>query len=82
MRVDHARIGAAHGVGDVVGRQAALQQPPHGAAAPERGGVALEHLDVLVEVLADQPREIGHRPLLAAGQAVAVVQEQDHSDEA
>ena len=78
MGVHDARAGAAHGVGDVVGRQAAPQQPARGAAVAERGGVALEHLGVLVEVLADQPREVLDRPLLPAGQAVAVVQEQDH----
>ena len=38
----------------------------------------LEDLDVLVEVLADQPRKILDRPLLPARMAIAVVQQEDH----
>jgi hypothetical protein len=48
------------------------------ACAAERRRVALEHLHLLPEVLADQPRQVLDGPLLATGQPVAVVQEQDH----
>ncbi len=51
MRVDHARAGAAHRVGDVVGVEPAAQQARRGAAPPEGGGVAGEQLRVLPEVL-------------------------------
>ena len=79
--VHDARAGAAHRVRHLLGAEAAAQQPGGGAALRERGGVALEHLDVLAEVLADQPREVLDRALLPAGHAVAVVQEQDHAGE-
>ena len=60
------------------GPEPAAQQPRGGAALESVDGVALEHLDVLAEVLADQPRQVLDRALLAAGDAVAVVEEQDH----
>ena len=64
---------------DVLGAQPAAQQPA--AARPrarERGRVALEHLGLLAQVLADEPGVVLDRALLAAGDAVAVVQEEDH----
>ena len=77
--VDHPRAGAPHRVRDLLrarARRAAARR--RGAPVAEHGRVALEHLRVLAEVLADQPREVLDGPLLAAGQAVAVVQQQDH----
>ena len=78
--VHDAGAGAAHGgARRRSGAQPAAQHRRRGrAAAAERGRVALEHLGVLAQVLADQPREVLDRALLAAGGAVAVVQEQDH----
>ena len=73
-----ARAGAAHRGGDVVGRQAAAQQRDRRARAPQRRAVALEQLGLLAEVLAQQPQEVLDRALLAARDAVAVVQEEDH----
>ena len=78
MGVQDARLGAADGVRDVLRRQPAAQEPGRRAAVAERGGVALEHLRVLAQVLADQPSQVGDGPLLTAREAVAVVQQQDH----
>jgi hypothetical protein len=78
--VDHARPRAAHGRGDVVGCQTAAQQAGRGACAAEQRRVALEQLDLAAQVLGHQPAQVGHGPLLAAGRAVAVVQEQDHRE--
>ena len=44
-------------------------------ARPSAAESRVEQLDVLAEVLAQQPREVVDRALLAAGHAVAVVQE-------
>ncbi len=79
--VDDPRAGAPHGGRDVLRRQPAAHQAEGGAARAERRGVALEHLGLLAELGPDQPREILHRLLLAAGRAVPVVQEQDHRGE-
>ena len=53
--------------------------PAAAFAAAERGGVALEDLGVLAEVLAHEPREVLDDAFLPAGHAVAVVQEEDHA---
>ncbi len=74
--------GAADGVRHVLGGEPALQQPGRRAPVAERRGVAREHLRLLAQVLADQPREILDRALLAAREAVAVVQEEDHGSTA
>ena len=76
--VHDARAGAAHRLPHLLGPEAAAQEPGRRAARRQRRGVALEHLDVLAEVLADQPREVLDGAFLPAGDAVAVVQEQDH----
>ncbi len=78
VRVDDARAGAPHGRRDLVRVQPAAQHPRRRASAAERGGVALEQLDVLAQVLAHEPREVLDHALLAAGRAVAVVQDEDH----
>ncbi len=78
MRVDDAGARAPDGVGDVPGRGAARQEVPGHGAARAAEGVALQQLDLLAEVLAHEPGEVGHRALLAALGAVAVVQEEDH----
>ena len=57
-------------------RRAAARPPP--ARGRDRGAVALQHLRVLAEVLAHEPREVLDDALLAARRAVAVVQEEDH----
>jgi hypothetical protein len=76
--VDDPRPGAAHGVADVRRIQAAAQQAGRRAGPPQRRGVALEQLGVLAQVLAGQPGQVLDRPLLPAGGAVPVVQEEDH----
>ena len=76
--MDDPRPGAADRGGDVVGREPAAQQRHRGARAPQRGAVALEQLGLLAQVLAHEPQEVLDRALLAAGGAVAVVQEEDH----
>ena len=80
--VDDPRAGAADRLPHLLGPEPAAQQPGGGAALGERGGVALEHLDVLAQVLADQPRQVLDRAFLPAGDPVAVVQEQDHGERA
>jgi hypothetical protein len=70
--------GAAHGRADLFRPQPAAQQADRGVARRDLGRAALEHLDLLAKVLADQPLQILHRPLLPARMAVAVVQQQDH----
>ena len=76
--VHHPRAGAPDRVRDLVGGEPAAQQAGRRPRPAELGRVPLQHLHVLAELLADQPREIVDRPLLAAGMAVAVVQKQDH----
>ena len=78
VRVDDPRARAPHRRGDVVGCQPAAQQPAAARRAAERRAVALQHLGVLAQVLAHEPREVLDHALLAAGRAVAVVQEEDH----
>ena len=58
-------------------------RPPRSSATaarerPSVGAVALEQLDLLAQVLAHEPQEVLDRALLAARDAVAVVQEEDH----
>jgi hypothetical protein len=65
-------------VRDVLRRRPAAQQTGGRPAVAERGRVALEHLRVLAELLADQPLQVRDGALLAARQAVSVVQQQDH----
>ena len=78
VRVHDARAGAADRLGDVARPQAAGQQP-RGRPRPREGaGVALEHLGRLAEVRRHQPGQVLDGPLLAARDAVPVVQEQDH----
>ncbi len=79
VRVHDARAGAANGSGDVVGCEPAAQQPERGARAAQRRRVALQHLRFLAELRADQPREVLDRPLLPAGHAVAVVEQEDQA---
>ena len=69
------RTASATSLGAQPAARAARAPPSRG---PTVGRIALEHLDVLAQVLADQPREILDRPLLAARVAVAVVEQQDH----
>ena len=76
--VHDARAAAAHGVADLLRRQPAAQQAGRGARATELRAVAREQLRLLAEVLAHEPLEVGDDALLAAGRAVAVVQEEDH----
>ena len=68
----------AHGGGDLLGRQAAAEQPGRGARAADRRAVARQQPRVLAEVLAHEPEQVLDDALLAARRAVAVVQEEDH----
>ena len=76
--VHDARARPANGGRDLLGRQSAAQHPGGRAPAAEHGRVALQQLDVLAEALARQPQEVRDGALLAAGGAVAVVQDEDH----
>ena len=77
--VDDARAGPPHRGRDLPRLQAAREQARRGLGTADRGRVALEDLDLLAEVLADEPGELLDDALLAAGHAVAVVQEEDHA---
>jgi GT2 family glycosyltransferase len=77
--VHDARPRAADGGGHVAGVEPALQQADRGATPAERGGVARDQLGVLAQALADQPQQVVDDPLLAAGGAIAVVQEEDQA---
>ncbi len=79
VSVDDARARASHGARDLIGREAAAQDPGRGAAATEQRRVAREQLGLLAEVLADQPQQVLDRALLAAALPVAVVEEEDHA---
>ena len=79
--VHHARAGAPHGRGDVLRREAAAQQPERRPPAAEQRRVALEHLGLLAQLRPHQPCEVLDRALLAAGHAVAVVEQEDHRGE-
>ena len=59
------------------GRSPPPSRPAAARAGPSAVGVALQHGRRLAELGPDQPREVLDRALLAAGRAVAVVQEQD-----
>jgi hypothetical protein len=58
--------------------QPSPQQSESGTSATELGRVAREQLGGLAQVLADEPHQVLHHPLLAARRSVAVVEEQDH----
>ena len=78
VSVHHTRAGAPDRVRHLVGGEPAAQHAGRRPRPAEFARVPLQHLHVLVEMLADQPREIVDGPLLAAGMAVTVVQQQDH----
>jgi len=71
--VDHPRARVAHGALHRLGLFAAAQQRPCRPGPPERRGASLQQLGRLAELLAHEPQQILHRPLLATGRAVAVV---------
>src|SRR5204863_5361755 len=77
VRVDDARTRAPDRDGDVLGVEAAAQQPARGPCATELRGVALEQLGLLAELLAHERHQLLNGPLLAAWRAVAVVEKQD-----
>ena len=76
--VHDPRAGAPDGRRDLLGLEAAAQQPGRRAGAAERGGIALEQFGVFSQALAQQPQEVGDGALLAARRAIAVVQDEDH----
>jgi hypothetical protein len=76
--VHDARAGALDGVGDLGRAEPAEQQTARRVAPRERGRVALQDLGLLAQLAADQPRQVLDRPLLPAGDAIAVVQQEDH----
>ncbi len=78
VRVDHARAREADRAAHLRGREAAAQQPDRRARPSHRRRVSREQLRRLVQMLADQPQQVLHHALLAAGGAVAVVQKEDH----
>ena len=78
VRVDDPRLRALDGPRHLVRIEAASQQAGGGAGSADPGAVAREQLRVLFEVLAGEPHEVVDDALLAAGRAVAVVQEEDH----
>ena len=53
-------------------------RPRAASRGGEPRGVACEDLDVLAQLGADQPREVLDGPFLPAGDAIAVVQQEDH----
>jgi hypothetical protein len=63
-----------------VRRQPAAQQPRGGVRRAELGRVARQQLRRLAEVLAHQPHQVLDHALLAAGRAIAVMEEQDHAE--
>ena len=75
--VHDPRAAAPHRVGDRGRPQPAAQHARRRPRRAESLRVALQHGRLLAELGADQPREVLDRALLAAGRAVAVVQEQD-----
>jgi hypothetical protein len=76
--VDDTRLGKLDRASHLLGPQAAAQQPDRRAAPSEPRRGAGEQLRRLAQVLAHEPQQVFHRALLAAGCAVAVVQEQNH----
>jgi len=76
--VDDPRSGALDGVRHLPRIQPAPQQPGGGPRPAEAGAVALEHRHRPAEVLAHEPLQVLDHPFLAAGGAVAVMNQQDH----
>ena len=79
VRVEDPGSAEANRLGHLLGAQAAAQQAERGAGDIETGRLALEQLGGLAELLADEPHQVPHDPLLPTGGAIAVVQEQDHA---
>src|SRR4029450_13546562 len=79
VRVHDLRLIAPYGPAELRRRLATREHRDRGAGpaapAPERAARTLEELRG-VSARAQQLRDLGHRPLLAAGLPVAVVQEQ------
>ena len=74
--VDHFGSQQPGRAGDLVGVEPAAQHCPRGASASGIPARALEHLDDVPPAV-EQTRNVANRPLLAAEQAVAVVDQQD-----
>ena len=79
MGVHDAGARAPDGLRDLRRPQTAGEHARRGLRSPEPSRVALEDLRVLAEVLADEPCEVLDDALLPSGDAVAVVQEEDHA---
>ena len=78
MRVHDTSPALPHGAPDLVGVEPATQQAERGTSAAELLGGACEQLDRFAEALAHEPQQVLDDALLAAGRAVAVVQEENH----
>ncbi|MGH2916098.1 MAG: hypothetical protein ACRDMX_14035 [Solirubrobacteraceae bacterium] len=76
--VHDARPSPSHGLRDVLRREPAVQQPGGRTPAVQLRRLSLEQLRLLAQSLAHEPQQILDGPLLAAGDAVTVVQEKDH----
>jgi hypothetical protein len=75
--VDDARPRPPDGPADVVGIEPAPQHADRRAGPADDRRVPLEQLGVLAEPVANQPKEVVDRPLLAAGRAITIVQEEN-----
>ena len=78
VRVHDARRTEAYGLADLGGPHTTPQQRRRRLGTRQRAGVTREQLGRLTELLAHEPHQVLHDPLLPAGRAIAVVQEQDH----
>ena len=79
MGVHHRGPGQAHRLGHFAGAETAAQQTRGRARRADLGGVARKQLRRLPHPLADDCEQLLDHALLAAGGAIAVVQEEDHA---
>jgi hypothetical protein len=77
--VQYAGPGPADRSSDLRGIEAPTQKADRSAPATDRPRVPVEQLCLLAQVLPDEPQQILDRALLAAGRAVAVVQDKNHA---
>ena len=78
VRVHDPRRAEAYRLADLGGPYPAPQQSGPRRRTRKRARAAREQLRRLAQLLAHEPHQVLHNALLAAGRAIAVVQEQDH----